>query len=92
MPISISKLPEVTNVKDNSFMLITQDGTTKRTMCDQFVTEEEARLDEFSPTVITSKSMSKTGEGDNVDYSSSVYDAPMKDVILKGKTYRKSVV
>lgn len=86
MPISISKLPEVTNVKDNSFMLITQDGTTKRTMCDQFVTEEEARLDEFSPTVITSKSMSKTGEGDNVDYSSSVYDAPMKDVILKGKT------
>ena len=86
MPISISKLPEVTNVKDNSFMLITQDGTTKRTMCDQFVTEEEARLDEFSPTVITSKSMSKTGEGDNIDYSSSVYDAPMKDVILKGKT------
>lgn len=86
MPISISKLPEVTNVKDNSFMLITQDGTTKRTMCDQFVTEEEARLDEFSPTVITSKSMSKTGEGDNVDYSSSVYDAPMKDVVLKGKT------
>lgn len=86
MPVSISKLPEVTNVKDNSFMLITQDGTTKRTMCDQFVTEEEARLDEFSPTVITSKSMSKTGEGDNVDYSSSVYDAPMKDVILKGKT------
>lgn len=86
MPISISKLPEVTNVKDNSFMLITQDGTTKRTMCDQFVTEEEARLDEFSPTVITSKSMSKAGEGDNVDYSSSVYDAPMKDVILKGKT------
>lgn len=86
MPISISKLPEVTNVKDNSFMLITQDGTTKRTMCDQFVTEEEARLDEFSPTVITSKSMSKTGEGDNVDYSSSAYDAPMKDVVLKGKT------
>lgn len=86
MPISISKLPEVTNVKDNSFMLITQDGTTKRTMCDQFVTEEEARLDEFSPTVIISKSMSKTGEGDNIDYSSSVYDAPMKDVILKGKT------
>nr|DAM71596.1 MAG TPA: hypothetical protein [Caudoviricetes sp.] len=86
MPISISKLPEVTNVKDNSFMLITQDGTTKRTMCDQFVTEEEARLDEFSPTVITSKSMSKTGEGDNVDYSSSVYGAPMKDVVLKGKT------
>ena len=86
MPISISKLPEVTNVKDNSFMLITQDGTTKRTMCDQFVTEEEARLDEFSPTVITSKSMSKTGEGDNVDYSSSMYDAPMKDVVLKGKT------
>lgn len=86
MPISISKLPEVTNVKDNSFMLITQDGTTKRTMCDQFVTEEEARLDEFSPTVIVSKSMSKTGEGDNIDYSSSVYDAPMKDVILKGKT------
>lgn len=86
MPISISKLPEVTNVKDNSFMLITQDGTTKRTMCDQFVTEEEARLDEFSPTVIVGKSMSKTGEGDNIDYSSSVYDAPMKDVILKGKT------
>ncbi|MBP3907505.1 MAG: hypothetical protein J6D33_01075, partial [Turicibacter sp.] len=86
MPISISKLPEVTNVKDNSFMLITQDGTTKRTMCDQFVTEEEARLDEFSPTVITSKSMSKTGEGDNIDYSSSVYDATMKDIILKGKT------
>lgn len=86
MPISISKLPEVTNVKDNSFMLITQDGTTKRTMCDQFVTEEEARLDEFSPTVITSKSMSKTGEGDDVDYSSSAYDAPMKDVVLKGKT------
>lgn len=86
MPVSISKLPEVTNVKDNSFMLITQDGTTKRTMCDQFVTEEEARLDEFSPTVITSKSMSKTGEGDNVDYSSSAYDAPMKDVVLKGKT------
>lgn len=86
MPVSISKLPEITNIKDDSFIMLTQDGKTKRTLCNQFVTEEEARLDEFSPVITTSKSMTSVGQGDNGDYSSSIHEGAFKDCMLHGRT------
>ena len=86
MPVSISKLSEITNIKDDSFIMLTQDGKTKRTLCNQFVTEEEARLDEFSPVITTSKSTTSVGQGDNGDYSSSIHEGAFKDCVLHGRT------
>ena len=40
----------------------------------------------FSPTITTSSSISKVGQGDNVDFSENVIDGAYKSCVLKGKT------
>ena len=40
----------------------------------------------FSPTIATSSSISKVGQGDNVDFSENVIDGAYKSCVLKGKT------
>ena len=40
----------------------------------------------FSPTITTSSSISKVGQGDDVDFSENVIDGAYKSCVLKGKT------
>ena len=40
----------------------------------------------FSPTITTSSSISKVGQGDNVDFSENIIDGAYKSCVLKGKT------
>ena len=40
----------------------------------------------FSPTITTSSSISKVGQGDNVDFSENVIDGAYGSCVLKGKT------
>lgn len=60
--------------------VLCEDGTT---MQDYFDNHSEPNI---STKIVNSNSMSKVGQGDNVDFSDNVMDGAYEDVVLKGKS------
>ena len=60
--------------------VLCEDGTT---MQDYFDSHSEPNI---STKIVNSNSMSKVGQGDNVDFSDNVMNGAYEDVVLKGKS------
>ena len=60
--------------------VLLEDGRTAQDLLDS---RDESM---FSPTITTSSSISKVGQGDNVDFSENIIDGAYKSCVLKGKT------
>ena len=60
--------------------VLLEDGRTAQDLLDS---RDESM---FTPTITTSSSISKVGQGDNVDFSENIIDGAYKSCVLKGKT------